>query len=89
MACVAYFVHVAGKTNPADLPSRAPFIVNAQGKRVLDLRAVVDPDLDQQSRDDDEVLNESFIHHHWKPQPHQDSAHAKGLVQQQRQQIHA
>ena len=64
MACVAYFVHVAGKANPADLPSRAPFIVNSQGKRVLDLRAVVDPDPDQQRRDviAAEFLNESFIH---------------------------
>jgi hypothetical protein len=64
MACVSYFVHVAGKVNPADLPSRAPFIVNAQGKRVLDLRAVVDPDLDQHRQDviAAEFLNESFIH---------------------------
>ena len=64
MACVAYFVHVAGKANPADLPSRAPFIVNSHGKRVLDLRAVVDPDPDQQRRDviAAEFLNESFIH---------------------------
>jgi len=64
MACVAYFVHVAGKANSADLPSRAPFIVNSQGKRVLDLRAVVDPDPDQQRRDviAAEFLNESFIH---------------------------
>jgi len=64
MACVAYFVHVAGKANPADLPSRAPFIVNSHGKRVLDLQAVVDPDPDQQRRDviAAEFLNESFIH---------------------------
>ena len=61
---MAHFVHVAGKANPADLPSRAPFIVNSHGKRVLDLQAVVDPDPDQQRRDviAAEFLNESFIH---------------------------
>jgi hypothetical protein len=64
MACAAYFVHVAGKANPADLTSRVPFIVNSHGKLALDLRAVVDPDPDQQRRDviAAEVLNESFTH---------------------------
>jgi hypothetical protein len=64
LSCVAYFVHVAGKANPVDLPSRAPFIVNSHGKRVLDLQAVVDPDPDQQQRDviASEFFNESFIH---------------------------
>jgi hypothetical protein len=64
MACVAYFVHVAGKANPADLPSRAPFIVNSHGKLVLDLLAVVDPDPDQHRWDvtTEKFLNESFTH---------------------------
>jgi hypothetical protein len=64
MSCVSYFVHIAGKVNPADLPSCAPFMVNAQGRRVLDLQEVVDPDPDQQQLDviTMEFLNESFIH---------------------------
>ncbi len=64
MSCVAYFVHVAGKANPADLPSRAPFVVNSHGTLALDLRAVADPDPDQQRRDvvAAEFLNESFTH---------------------------
>jgi hypothetical protein len=66
MACVSYFVHVAGKANPADLTSRVPFIVNSHGKLVLDLLPVVDPDPDpdQQLRDviAEKFLNESFTH---------------------------
>ena len=60
MACVSYFVHVAGKANPADLTSRVPFIVNSHGKLVLDLLPVVDPDPDpdQQLRD---VIAEKFL----------------------------
>ena len=39
-ACIAQFVHVSGKDNPADLPSRAPFKADADGKHTLDLEFV-------------------------------------------------
>ena len=51
LRCTTMFLHVAGKANPADLPSRAPWVTGPSGQPALDVQSVVDEDPQQQARD--------------------------------------
>ena len=64
LECLPQFLHVPGKSNPSDLPSRAPWITGPTGRPNLDLAYVLDKDVAQQKRDRTcaEALNQSFSH---------------------------
>jgi len=64
LQCLPQFLHVPGKSNPSDLPSRAPWTPGPDGRPQLDLALVRDKDAAQQLRDRAcaEALNKSFNH---------------------------
>ena len=64
LRCTTMFLHAAGKANPADLPSRAPWVTGPSGQPALDVQFVVDEDPEQQARDRvcAHALNQSHTH---------------------------